>query len=48
MLSSKMSGRQSGPEAGRYAVRTVRACEPDGPRMRRADYGSEFCATVVS
>jgi hypothetical protein len=29
-------GGRSGPEAGRSAVRTVRAYGPDGPRMRRA------------
>jgi hypothetical protein len=26
---------RSGPEAGRSVVRTVRACGPDGPRVRR-------------
>jgi hypothetical protein len=29
-------GGQSGPEAGRSAVRMVRAWGPDGPRVRRA------------
>jgi hypothetical protein len=28
---------RSGPEAGQSAVRTVRACGPDGPRVRRTD-----------
>jgi hypothetical protein len=28
---------RSGPEAGRSAVRTVRASGPDGPRVRRTD-----------
>jgi hypothetical protein len=28
---------RSGPEAGRSAVRTVRACGPDGPRVCRTD-----------
>jgi hypothetical protein len=42
-----VAGR-SGPVAERSAVRTVRACGPDGPCVRRAIEGSEFCATVVS
>jgi hypothetical protein len=31
----KREGGRSGPEAGRSAVRTVRACGSDGPRVRR-------------
>jgi hypothetical protein len=46
--NQKWAGGPSGPEAGQSAVRTVRACGPDGPRVRRTYYGSEFCATVVS
>jgi hypothetical protein len=37
LLSTKMRCGRSGPEAGRSAVRTVRACGPDGPRTRRVD-----------
>jgi hypothetical protein len=37
VLSTKMRCGRSGPEAGRSAVRTVRACGPDGPRTRRID-----------
>jgi hypothetical protein len=37
LLSTKLRCAQSGPEAGRSAVRTVRACGPDGPRTRRTD-----------
>ena len=48
VFESKVSWGRSGPEAGRYVVRTVRVCGSDGPRVRRTDYGSEFCATVVS
>jgi hypothetical protein len=33
MLSTKLRCGQSGPEAGRFAVWTVRACGPDGPRL---------------
>jgi hypothetical protein len=36
-LNHKRAGGRSGPEAGRSVVRTVRACGPDGPRMRRTD-----------
>jgi hypothetical protein len=48
MFGTKMSGGQSGPEAGRSAVQTVRACGPDGPRKRKTDLGSEFLAMFVS
>jgi hypothetical protein len=37
VLGIKLSGGRSGPEAKRSVVRTVRACGPDGPRVRRAD-----------
>jgi hypothetical protein len=37
LFEPELSGGLSGPEAGRSAVRTVRACGPDGPRVRRTD-----------
>jgi hypothetical protein len=37
LLSTKLRCGQSSPKAGRSAVRTVRACGPDGPRTRRTD-----------
>jgi hypothetical protein len=37
VLGTKLSGGQSSPEAKRFVVRMVRACGPDGPRVRRAD-----------
>jgi hypothetical protein len=36
-LNQKRAGGRSGPEAGRSAVRTIRAYGPDGPRVRRTD-----------
>jgi hypothetical protein len=36
-LAQKRASGRSGPGAGRSAVRTVRACGPDGPRLRRVD-----------
>jgi hypothetical protein len=37
LLGTKLRCGQASPEAGRSAVRTVRACGPDGPRARRTD-----------
>jgi hypothetical protein len=36
-LNQKRASGRSDPEAGRSAVRTVRACGPDSPRVRRTD-----------
>jgi hypothetical protein len=37
LLSTKLSGGWSDPLARRSTVRMVRACGPDGPRVRRTD-----------